>query len=699
MEETPQISEGKKAFVYSVQGKFAFIILFFILFLISIVITTFFVVDSQSDDAETIDIAVRQQILIMNIDREVDALTAALEQHALSEEIRERLNSHITLFERSLSALRDGGKTIGSNHTETNLPASSNAARDKLLEVTELWSSKQKALSTILESSPDALSDAFYRAREQLQWDPLSKASNQASILLKEDSKSKVDILKGILIASIILALIAATAAWYLTNWFVARPLQQLAQTIRKVRHSSDFSQQIPVEWADEVGDTISCFNQLMMSLQQTIGNVGNVMKGAAHGDFGRRVDAELKGDLQHLKDSINECMSEIQHTLQGACEVMEAVSDGNFSQRIESQLRGELALFGNHINRAVDSLEQTTDALTKMMQAMVQGNFHHRMSTEVGGEMRQEVDRAMHAMEQAIGEISTVMTAVAEGDLERQIEGEYPGQLGTLTTSINHSLTNQQHTVSEVRTAAEQVAGSAREISINSTDIARRMEQQASSLQQTASTMEQMTGSVKQNADHANQTHQLVKAARSDASSGGEVARKTILAMEEISTSSQKIGDIIDVIDSIAFQTNLLALNAAVEAARAGEQGRGFAVVAGEVRNLAQRSTTAAKEIKDLIEDSSNKVNEGQRLVQQSGEALENIVHAIEKVDDVIAEIADANQEQYNSIEQTNKAVTQLDQITQKNATQVEDAASTSQSLDEQAQSLIRLMAFFKHK
>src|SRR5690606_20136500 len=223
------------------------------------------------------------------------------------------------------------------------------------------------------------------------------------------------------------------------------------------------------------------------------------------------------------------------------------------------------------------------------------------------------------------------------------------------------------------------------------------RTQEQAAALEQTASSMEEMTATVKQNADNARQANQLSSNARSHAERGGAVVTRVVAAMEEINASSRKIADIIGVIDEIAFQTNLLALNAAVEAARAGEQGRGFAVVATEVRSLAQRSATAAKEIKELIGDSVEKVKAGSELVDESGKTLGDIMDAVKKVTDIVAEIAAASEEQAAGIEQVNNAVSQMDQTTQQNAALVEEVSAASKTLEQRAEEMVRLMSQFK--
>ncbi|HTP38308.1 MAG TPA: methyl-accepting chemotaxis protein [Steroidobacteraceae bacterium] len=290
--------------------------------------------------------------------------------------------------------------------------------------------------------------------------------------------------------------------------------------------------------------------------------------------------------------------------------------------------------------------------------------------------------------------EVQSMVSAALNGQLEQQIQPQgKEGFFLTLSNGINELTANMAGVVARVKIAASEVHRGADEISQGNTNLSQRTEEQASSLEETASSMEQMTSTVKQNADNAGHANQLAVAARDQAEKGGAVVSQAVKAMTEINDSSKKIADIIGVIDEIAFQTNLLALNAAVEAARAGEQGRGFAVVASEVRNLAGRSATAAKEIKDLINDSVKKVDEGSSLVAQSGQTLEQIVSAVKKVSDIIAEIAAASQEQSSGIDQVNKAVMQLDEMTQQNAALVEQASAASQSMADQARQLNEMM------
>src|SRR5574337_317534 len=286
---------------------------------------------------------------------------------------------------------------------------------------------------------------------------------------------------------------------------------------------------------------------------------------------------------------------------------------------------------------------------------------------------------------------------AIAEGRLRHDIQVGRRDELGELIDAFRSMDERLSEIVGEVRQGSDAVSIAAQQIARGNDDLSQRTQEQASSLEETASSMEEMTSTVKQNAENASHANQLARGAREQAERGGEVAGQAVKAMSEIDASSRKIADIVGLIDEIAFQTNLLSLNAAVEAARAGEQGRGFAVVASEVRNLAQRSAAAAKEIKALIGESVDKVRTGSELVQKTGSTLVEIVDSVKKVTDIVGEIAAASQEQSAGIDQVNKAVMQMDEVTQQNAALVEESAAAARALEEQASDLTRQIAFFK--
>ena len=287
-------------------------------------------------------------------------------------------------------------------------------------------------------------------------------------------------------------------------------------------------------------------------------------------------------------------------------------------------------------------------------------------------------------------------MKEIAEGNLTQRWEVSSRDELGNMLEDMNAMAESLSGIVSEVRSGTNSMSKAAKEIFEANNDLSVRTEQQASSLEETASSMEEITSAINQNADNSKQANQLAFGARDKAQEGGQVVSKAVVAMGEINGSSKKIADIIGVIDEIAFQTNLLALNAAVEAARAGEQGRGFAVVAGEVRSLAGRSSEAAKEIKNLIQDSVEKVEQGSKLVSETGETLTEIIDSVKKVSDIISEISTASQEQAAGINQVSTAVTQMDEMTQQNAAMVEESTAATKSMEDQTQGLYNKIMFF---
>ena len=295
------------------------------------------------------------------------------------------------------------------------------------------------------------------------------------------------------------------------------------------------------------------------------------------------------------------------------------------------------------------------------------------------------------------LGELTAAVTSVAQGDLSRSFRSERRDEIGRLVREVEGMRQRFVDMMRELRTAADNIGVASSEIASGNQDLSARTEQAASNLEETAASMEELTATVRTSADSARQANQLAASASSIAVRGGQVVGEVVSTMDEINHSSKKINDIIGVIDGIAFQTNILALNAAVEAARAGEQGRGFAVVASEVRNLAQRSAEAAKEIKGLIGTSVDKVDVGTRLVADAGQTMSEIVGSIQRVSDIVAEITAAAGEQSDGIGQVNVAVSQLDQMTQQNAALVEQSAAAAQSLKDQAARLAQVVDVFR--
>ncbi len=359
-------------------------------------------------------------------------------------------------------------------------------------------------------------------------------------------------------------------------------------------------------------------------------------------------------------------------------------------------------------------SFNRTGDALKKLSEAVQKENgLFQEQSQSMAGSAAVMVAMAVLIGLIAVGAVSiwthrlisrpidqvlraTEDLRTGEGDLTRKLPS-MPGEFGQLSKSMNGFVGQLHDLIAQVAINAGEIANAARQISAGNTDLSARTEEQASTLEETASSMEEFTSTIRQNADNTKLANGLALSASDAARKGGSIAAKAVEKMAAINSSSRKIGEIISVIDSIAFQTNILALNAAVEAARAGEQGRGFAVVAGEVRALAQRSAAAAKEIKELISNSVDQVGEGTQLVNEAGTSMQNIVVGIQQVTEIINDISVASHEQATGIEQVNRAIVQMEDVTQQNAALVEEAAAAAESMREQAEVLSELVSRFK--
>jgi methyl-accepting chemotaxis protein len=360
----------------------------------------------------------------------------------------------------------------------------------------------------------------------------------------------------------------------------------------------------------------------------------------------------------------------------------------------------------GRYLGRASQWIDRTLEVAVEnevatIVGAAAQGDFSRRVD-ETGKEgfflrLAKDLNQLLQTSQVSLDDVARVLMAIASGDLSQRIAQDYQGTFGQLKDAANQTAGQLAAIIGQIRQASEAINVAAGEIATGNQDLSSRTEEQASSLEETASSMEQLTSTVKQNADNARQANELASGAQAVAVKGGSVVGEVVATMTAIHDSSRRIADIIGVIDGIAFQTNILALNAAVEAARAGEQGRGFAVVATEVRNLAQRSAAAAKEIKSLISESVDKVESGNRLVDQAGRTMGEVVSSIKRVAAIVTEISEASREQSSGIEQVSRAVSQMDEVTQQNAALVEEAAAAAESLEEQAESLVRAVAIFR--
>ncbi len=494
--------------------------------------------------------------------------------------------------------------------------------------------------------------------------------------------------------------LMAGLLALAVTAWIKLDAVQDLALAIEKAR----------VPQLERIGDVElnvtrtslqmrhGMLSRTPQELATTLADIGGrrkaiedtlaTYKAELYSDAGRAAYANIETLARGFWTAAEPTLALVQKGEREAAFAMLVDSTIPARNKLLAALSAEKERRGKELAAEVDILRgdarATLGALVVMSTGVAAGLI--AFALHLGGLLRRRVAQAQKVSER-----------VRDGDLSSVVQDESRDEFSPLLRAMSDMQGSLSRVVSQVRQGSDSVATASAQIAQGNGDLSQRTEQQASTLEQTAASMEELGSTVRQNADNARQANQLALSASSVAAKGGEVVSQVVDTMKGINDSSKKIADIISVIDGIAFQTNILALNAAVEAARAGEQGRGFAVVASEVRNLAQRSAEAAKEIKGLITASVERVEEGTHLVDQAGATMQEIVTSIRRVTDIMGEISSASVEQSSGVSQVGQAVTQMDQATQQNAALVEESAAAAESLRQQAQQLVQAVAVFK--
>jgi methyl-accepting chemotaxis protein len=433
---------------------------------------------------------------------------------------------------------------------------------------------------------------------------------------------------------------------------------------------------------------------QAMLKLAD--GNFDVVLPGLGRKDeIGDVANAVETFKVKSAEKARAEAMANADRDLKAAAE--KAENDRIAAEEKAEQDRQAAAARDAALAKVMNEFDAAVGGIAK---AAMAGDFSQRVPLEGKDGVILNLAGAMNAMCDNIGkvmeDVGSMLASLAEGNLTRRINADYQGMFGILKDNANTTVDRLSETISKIKAAATEVANASAEISTSTTDLSQRTEEQAAGLEQTSASMEQISVTVRKNAENAQQANSLTNGTHEVAGRGGAVVANAVEAMSRIEESSRKIADIIGVIDEIARQTNLLALNAAVEAARAGDAGRGFAVVASEVRSLAQRSSQAAKDIKDLISNSTTQVKEGVELVNRAGTSLNEIVESIKKVSDIVADIATASAEQATGLDQVNKALAQMDEVTQQNSALVEENAATAKTLEQQSQAMDEQVGFF---
>ncbi|WOS38988.1 methyl-accepting chemotaxis protein [Xanthomonas rydalmerensis] len=524
------------------------------------------------------------------------------------------------------------------------------------------------------------------------QKDQAAKAYQAA---LSSMQSSQILLITGALLTLALSGLLAFAITRSLTT-----PLRLATRTAEAIANGR-MDNAVRTEARDETGRLLHAMGRMQQQLQAVLAAQAEMAQRHDAGQISYRMDeSTFPGDYGRMVRDSNTLAAAHIAVTERLAQIMGRYAIGDLSEDMD-RLPGEKARLTETMDTVKHNLTAMNSEIKHLAGAAAAGDFSVRGDTErFQYDFRLMVDSLNQLMATADGNLqalSSLLRSIAAGDLTARMHGDFQGVFATMRDDANATTEQLAAIVARIQTAAVSINAAASEIATGNDDLSRRTEQQAASLEETAASMEELTSTVKQNAEHARQANQLSAGAASVASQGGAVVGQVVDTMSGIEASSRKIADIISVIDGIAFQTNILALNAAVEAARAGDQGRGFAVVATEVRTLAQRSANAAKEIKTLIDDSVSRVTQGSALVDQAGRTMTEIVTSVQRVTDIMGEIAAASQEQSAGIEQVNQTVMQMDETTQQNAALVEEATAAARSMEDQAGQLSQAVALFK--
>ncbi|MCF6356128.1 MAG: methyl-accepting chemotaxis protein [Candidatus Polarisedimenticolaceae bacterium] len=566
-------------------------------------------------------------------------------------------------------------------------------------------------------------------------------SANQDIQSLAEGSSDEISLSQNIISMVLGILVLLSLGGVLLITGSITKPLNRAVEIAGAIANGK-LDNRIDIKSQDEVGQLLSALKTMQKNIKEQIETERqyaaetNRIKVALDNVSGNVMVADADNTIIYLNKAVQKLFLDAQEDIRqvlpnfDANKILGSNVDifhknpahqqgllANLSGRFESEFpigsrtmriiaNPAIDADGNHMGTAVEWSDRTQELAVEqevenIVAAARNGNLSQRIDltgkTGFFNKLGGGINELLEVTDQVISQTISVLEALSKGDLTQRANTSYGGSFGSLADNINQTIDQLNQTVAQILSSSSIISSSSEEISSGNDNMSQRTESQASCLEETASTMEQFTSASRQSAENAKQASCSAKSAQELAEKGGSVVSEAVAAMGEINNASNRIADIISVIDDIAFQTNLLALNASVEAARAGEQGRGFAVVSSEVRNLAGRSATAAKEIKSLIQDSVEKVNAGTTLVNRSGETLVEIVTAVKQVGTAVAEIAATAQEQSLGIAQANQAVTQLDEMTQQNAALAEETSAASHSLNNQATDMANIMSFFR--
>ncbi|PLA74259.1 hypothetical protein CYQ88_06990 [Hydrogenovibrio sp. SC-1] len=480
----------------------------------------------------------------------------------------------------------------------------------------------------------------------------------------------------------------------------VINPIKTITKTITQTEQTGDLSYRIDNTLTGEPGELAEAYNALLQNAQVALGESGRMLKELSRGKLDSSSVIPFKGDFRVMEVNLQEAASTLTSTLNDINRLLSSISHGQFHEKPMITPHGEFKVAINNVESTTDTLQGVFTEINTLMNQVAEGFFSQRISADLEGEfdqLKRNINNSLNKLESVIEETTQVMIAQGAGDLKPRIHADTSGTLAVLKEGINNSVNNISSLLSQSNYSIRKLSDGTITIAQDVSDLSGRTQQQAASLEETAASMEQITSTIQQTANNAKDANEAANESLKEAQEANLVVHKTIESINEINEASAKISEITALIDSIAFQTNLLALNAAVEAARAGDHGRGFAVVAGEVRSLAAKSADAAKDIRQLIDNTVEKVHEGARLADESGRALELINDSIAKIGSYVSEISQTSSEQAKGVEQVNIAISSIDQVTQQNSALVDETAQRTEEMSRLAEEVNTVISNFK--
>ncbi|MCC8632513.1 methyl-accepting chemotaxis protein [Xanthomonas hortorum pv. gardneri] len=564
---------------------------------------------------------------------------------------------------------------------------------DKVMDLV-MTGHSDEALSLLLTKAAPAMQGWQDKIAENITLQD-KMAADASSVALKSMDDSR-----KLLVAGTVLVILLSAALGLLITRSLTQPLGRATRAAEAIAGGT-LDNDVDTPFNDETGRLLKAMHKMQLQLRNLLAAQTDMARRHDEGQISFRIDAAaFPGEYGRMAHDTNNLVGSHIAVKMRLAQIMGRYAIGDLSEDMD-KLPGEKAVLSDTMAQVKLNLGAMNTEIKHLAQSAANGDFSARGDAErFQYDFRVMVESLNTLMSTADGNLqslSGLLQSIAAGDLTARMSGEFHGVFAQMRDDANATAVQLAEIVTGIKVSAISIKGAASEIAAGNQDLSQRTEQQAANLEETAASMEELTSTVRQNAESAREANQLAIGAAGVASQGGEIVGKVVETMSGIEASSKKIADIISVIDGIAFQTNILALNAAVEAARAGEQGRGFAVVASEVRTLAQRSSGAAKEIKDLIDDSVQRVADGSVLVHSAGKTMGEIVSSVQRVTNIMGEISAASQEQSAGIEQVNQTVTQMDETTQQNAALVEEATAAARALEDQATQLTDAVAVFK--